>query len=220
MKNNIITFSFASLVLASQTAHSALTNGAQLFIDAGSEFGLEMSPGNFLYTNIIGVDGIHLGTSQPPGTSHPGPITGDENPSIDIWYYYGQTGMDYTMSPTNVLQASGNTAQVDFSGWTITWNGIEAINMGSGSWGSNPEGVAQVTCAFDCNTGDTYSLYYTATVPVDDPSNFGGVRYELNLQGRISAVPVPAAAWLFGSGLIGLLGFTSNKKRKNKKDIF
>ena len=30
--------------------------------------------------------------------------------------------------------------------------------------------------------------------------------------GDISAVPVPAAVWLFGSGLIGLAGFDRRKK--------
>ena len=28
----------------------------------------------------------------------------------------------------------------------------------------------------------------------------------------VSAVPVPAAVWLFGSGLIGLIGFAKRKK--------
>lgn len=31
----------------------------------------------------------------------------------------------------------------------------------------------------------------------------------------INAVPVPAAVWLFGSGLIGLIGITRRKKRNN-----
>ena len=30
--------------------------------------------------------------------------------------------------------------------------------------------------------------------------------------GDVSAVPVPAAAWLFGSGLIGLLGVAKRKR--------
>ena len=30
--------------------------------------------------------------------------------------------------------------------------------------------------------------------------------------GDVSAVPVPAAVWLFGSGLIGLVGFARRKK--------
>lgn len=33
-----------------------------------------------------------------------------------------------------------------------------------------------------------------------------------NVQVEVSAVPVPAAVWLFGSGLLGLIGFTRKKK--------
>jgi len=32
--------------------------------------------------------------------------------------------------------------------------------------------------------------------------------------GDVGAVPVPAAVWLFGSGLIGLVGFQDAKKHK------
>ena len=42
----------------------------------------------------------------------------------------------------------------------------------------------------------------------------GGVNSEYGwteVEGTISAVPVPAAAWLFGSGLIGLIGFARRK---------
>ena len=40
-----------------------------------------------------------------------------------------------------------------------------------------------------------------------------GVFYAWAVQsGDITAVPVPAAAWLFGSGLIGLAGFAKRKK--------
>jgi hypothetical protein len=31
---------------------------------------------------------------------------------------------------------------------------------------------------------------------------------------NVSAVPVPAAVWLFGSGLIGLVGFARREKQK------
>ncbi len=50
--------------------------------------------------------------------------------------------------------------------------------------------------------------------PKGDVSGFGGVLYGLHLEGKIgggAAVPVPAAAWLFGSGLIGLVGIARRK---------
>ena len=33
-----------------------------------------------------------------------------------------------------------------------------------------------------------------------------------------TAVPVPAAVWLFGSGLVGLIGIARKKKLKEKED--
>ncbi len=38
---------------------------------------------------------------------------------------------------------------------------------------------------------------------------------ELRVVTAVSAVPVPAAAWLFGSGLIGLLGLARKKRKHN-----
>jgi hypothetical protein len=32
------------------------------------------------------------------------------------------------------------------------------------------------------------------------------------IEGSVSTVPVPAAAWLFGSGLLGLVGVARRKK--------
>jgi hypothetical protein len=36
---------------------------------------------------------------------------------------------------------------------------------------------------------------------------------EANFELFVSQVPLPAAAWLFGSGLIGLIGFARRKAR-------
>ena len=38
-----------------------------------------------------------------------------------------------------------------------------------------------------------------------------GFNYEIIINGSVSAVPVPAAVWLFGSGLLGLIGIARKK---------
>jgi hypothetical protein len=38
------------------------------------------------------------------------------------------------------------------------------------------------------------------------------ISYGIRVYGETSVVPVPAAVWLFGSGLLGLIGFTRKKK--------
>ncbi len=132
---------------------------------------------------------------------------------------------------------------LDFSNWRVTWNAIPSTNMGGGlqDCGTSTDGIcvdagdndidgtffngsslAHVECFTDsahtvpqtsCSASSFYVAEYAAVWPQADPSGFGGVLYELNLEGQVSsAVPVPSAAFLFGSGLLGLIGIA--KKRK------
>ncbi len=206
-----------------------------LSIASGSYFGLDTdSSGRVSLLGesvpVLQNEGLFIGTVQLASGSHRGPVDGSENPGIDNpWSYFGSTGMHYASTPTNVLTDDGNgNATVDFSGWGVTWGGIPAINLGGGLQDcgtandgicvdpvngtdiagtfDNGTGIATVTCAVDCAEGDTYTLDYTAIVPQADASNFGGVLYVLHLEGTIASVPVPAAVWLFGSGLLSLAG--------------
>ena len=86
------------------------------------------------------------------------------------------------------------------SGWNIEWNG-ETIDVGEGL-------AAVVSCATDCGGGDAYTLDYSAVIP---SGLFTGVTYSLHLEGNIGVVPVPAAVWLFGSGLFVLAGFSRRR---------
>lgn len=157
-----------------------------------------------------GYPGIVLGTIQAvpngpnrvyfPDGSHGGQPYASDIGGIDApWYFASNTGMDFTTSPANVLSATGNTATVDLSGWTVTWNTIPSISMGSRAWNGTTQlatysgmtdGAAQITCAAGCLHGDTYTLSYTATVPNNDSSGFGNVKYSLHMAGSISA-PLP-----------------------------
>jgi hypothetical protein len=46
------------------------------------------------------------------------------------------------------------------------------------------------------------------------PNAYKGSTLGMDLRIQLTAVPVPAAVWLFGSGLIGLVGFA---RRKNQE---
>ncbi len=70
------------------------------------------------------------------------------------------------------------------------------------------------TIKFDGNNdlknlvADTYNLMF---IP---PANIANYQYEFTFTATdVSQVPVPAAAWLFGSALLGLIGFTSRKQQ-------
>ena len=159
---------------------------------------------------IESFDGIVLGTTQPASNSHSGAPDGSEIPGIDNpWLFASNTGMHQSTSDINKID---NTS-IDFSGWSVTWNGIADIPMGGDTTNFPTDtGIASISCGA-CGDGDAYTLDYAAHVPLNDPSNFGGSVYLLHLEGVISKVPVPAAVWLFGSGLLGLVGVARRKKQ-------
>jgi len=189
---------------------------------------------------MVADNGIKIGTAQPASGSHSGVPDGTELSDIDTpWQFFANTGMHLSDSPVSIVSDdnAGNVL-LNMSGWGITWNGIPKIPFGSGSWGANPEGQAILTCSTDCSFGDAFTLFYTAAVPLGDGSGFGGVRYRLGFDGGLtaatssvsaaefldddpgavltgvigSAVPIPPAIWLFGSGLLGLVGMARRKK--------
>jgi len=207
----------------------AANSGVQPAVGTGAWFSMKVSSATTLYTGINSFNGLILGSTQGASGSHLGtpgcspassvctPTT--EVPGIDDpWGFFGNTGMHQsTVTAASVLAAAGNAATVNMSGWGVTWNGLANIPMNAGAWGGTTytAGVANVVCAVDCSVGDTYTLDYHATVPAGDPSNFGGVKYGLHLEGTIggaTVVPVPAAVWLFGSGLLGLVGVARRRK--------
>jgi len=200
----------AAVTMVSFSANADLTNGSNLIFNppvmggyygntvvSGSYFAFDTDGnGTFSKTERTGIspnNGLDIGNIQPASGSHSGAPNGSESAGIDSpWSFFGNTGMHLTLSSASVLSSQIGTASVDFSGWAVTWNGIANIPLGSGSSAQigNPDGVAIITCSTNCNDGDTYVLDYSATVPVGDPSGFGGVKYALHLEGSIG-VPVP-----------------------------
>ena len=194
--------------------------------------------GTILYTGLqAGTDGgVHIGTAQPLGdalshgdlpysvTYPTSGYTTDIGPIDAGWGFFCNTGLHFTASAVNVVTDSGFTKTLDFSGWRVSWNGIPSINMGGGmqvvtsktgsSTFNNGSGLATITCSTSsCSASSNWTLDYSAVVPVGDPSGFGGTPYTLHLSNPShTVVPVPAAAWLFGSGLVGLVGVARRKK--------
>ena len=70
--------------------------------------------------------------------------------------------------------------------------------------------VVGVICPTDTVTGsyDGTSFSMTRNYFSGYPDDFS---YSIVINGTVSAVPVPAAVWLFGSGLIGLIGIARRK---------
>lgn len=219
MNKNIFAVMIGAMLggVAMEAQAAVLNPGDLLTIDAGVVDGeLGVTGGSWYAMDMTGDGQIATFERGPlyPGTDG-GIITGTtQSPGqIDYYLFGGNSGYDYT----TVAPTGGTDTGIDFSGWTLDWNAIPAIPMVAGAWTPGNCGVLGCSgatfvdgvAAFSWNGvyGDSYSLWYTATVPLNDPSGFGGVRYMLHLEGSVLAsVPAPAAAWLLGSGLLGLLG--------------
>lgn len=210
----------ACLAVVSTNANAALINGSVLTFDAygggssipsngnGSWFGVE--PTSFGVIGISSFDGLILGSTQTAAGSHSGAPDGSESPTIDSPHdWYGNTGMLSTVSDSNVLTTTGNTATIDFTGIRWSWAGADNIVIYDSTAGDS--GVANITCGLDCSNGDNYMLDYIGHIESGSPSGLGGEEVRIHLEGTISAVPVPAAFWLFGSGLVGLIGMARRK---------
>lgn len=160
------------------------------------------------------VQGINLGVIQSIG-------------KIDKQYeHITGFGQHFSNSAINILSDDGSgNVTLDLSGWNMQWMyksdssaafwGIENYSLGGGHPSYPDEtGIATVTCDLDCSIGDRFILDYSVhTLPIEgDGNGLNNTQYELHLEGTISAVPLPAAVWLFGSGLVGLIGVARRKK--------
>jgi hypothetical protein len=214
-----------------------VTGGANGFVTGGSYFAMDNN-GNLVHSASertalsMGTKGIIIGEIQPSVGGHGGAVTGTEGGTVDdAWGFFSSTGIHRT---TSAITGS-TTAGLNFSGWAVSWNNVGNIPMGGGvqDCGTSTDGICGTgvndaagtisngsgVAAFTWSGvyGEGYTLDYTATVPRGDPSNFGGVFYGLHLIGTVEAappvVPVPAAVWLFGSGLLGLVGVARRKRK-------
>lgn len=176
-----------------------------------------------------GTTGIIIGQATSAGASHAGaPTAGDTNAITAPWFFFSNTGSDF--ATTGI---TGNTVTgLDFSGWRVTWNGIPSINMGGGTQncGTTSDGICVSPAAVDIGGiynngtgiatfawsgvyGTAYTIDYQAVVPQADPSNFGGVKYALHLEG-VAAVPEASTYGMMLAGL-GLVGFMASRRRKS-----
>jgi len=186
------------------------TGGSWFGMDANGKGGITAGERTGLSQ---GTAGLVIGVTTTAGASHGGSVLGTDTATItDPWEFFTNTGSDFNVTP--IVAIGGDTVNgLDFGGWRVTWNGIPSINMGGGAWGAGfTNGVANFT--WGGANGGAYTLDYHATVPVGDPSGFGGVPYALHLEGNVAVAAVPEAS-TYGMMLagLGLVGFAVRRRK-------
>ena len=194
------------------------STGSTIGVISGSWFGCDCNNNSIITQNETlalqqGTEGFIIGVVQGTGTpTHTGmPYATDWNRITAPYAFFGNTAQEYTTTPITGSTETG----LDFSGLNWPWNGIENIDFGTGAWGAGyTNGIANFT--WDGIYGHSYTIDYHLAIAPGDPSGLGGVKFAYHFEGTVEAVPVPAAVWLFGSGLVGLVGVA---KRKNGASI-
>ncbi len=97
---------------------------------------------------------------------------------------------------------TGSDMTLDLSSWTAYWNGT-SFNQGNS---------AVTIDSFDATTGDFAASWTSPVVGGAFNGQDGSWTITGNAAAATSAVPVPAAVWLFGSGLVGLAGVARRRK--------
>ncbi len=175
--------------------------------------GLDQNPGNQSMTGPINVDTT---------------VTGSIDTTAGTWSISSTTaffGLNWTASNGTLVTTAGNYA-LNTTTAAVTSAAPDTVGTADSSMHFTV-GAGQVAGIIDFAWGTTTGIrvvnvwnvsacgsntcYTTAAVPGMENGPFPGYNAQFNL--TAAPVPVPAAAWLFGSGLLGLVGVARRKKK-------
>lgn len=137
-------------------------------------------------------------------------ITVDWTSTHKTIYSFGSfSGAD--INNNDILEFDELTAFSSFLGTknNLAWlNDFGDFDLKSSTWVANADRSAPTDPSYDPTdlTWFTYNDWHLSFYPL-----IGTINY-VNVTGYTSTVPVPTAVWLFGSGLLGLIGVARRKK--------
>ena len=205
----------AALMMVAGVANAAPITSIELtggtFSMDGTNF-FNVSPGEFANMTVGGYDG--------------GARTAADLAVNSIGYFeFGTFGPVLTSTQNDPLANGSDYAPVtgditndvltlDLDAWTAWYNG-EFFNQGTNDVCLDKSGFGDIVCSSGAavTTYDAATGAFTATWDsVIVGGSFNGNLGQWTMTGNVSAVPVPAAVWLFGSGLVGLAGIARRRK--------
>lgn len=101
---------------------------------------------------------------------------------------------------------TGTSMTLNLESWTAGWNGNEFNQGGSTS------GTMTISNLTDLGGGQYSFTADWSTLIEGGPFNGRTGYWTMDGTASVSAVPVPAAVWLMGSGLLGLVGVARRRK--------
>lgn len=118
----------------------------------------------------------------------------------------GSYGATYSMTTADgyLREYDSYSQSYGMYGTTVECGSYTCLSRTLGYTSNADPSVAWIDHNWGYNAGTVTPL----TWYMDSPKDMGG-----SYLVKVSAVPVPAAVWLFGSGLLGLVGIARRKKR-------
>ncbi len=219
MLQNIIKTSFAIIFLAGISTHVSLASSLNIDFGtalSGNSYGAASGQTGYwnnithlgLTENLVDTSGVATnidlslsaevaaGNGALPLSSYRQLVT-DNFFSFGSWYV-SLAGLD--PGTYDIFYYAPGHTSVSTGGFTV--NGIEVPSL-SGSRSAFSQGIAWDVLS-GVSVGPLGVLEFIS-LPESGPRGLAGLQI-------LTAVPIPAAVWLFGSSLLGLIGFSKRKK--------
>ena len=196
---------------------TSLSANAAFVFSGGSTQGLPV-PGNDFDTELQGLGFSEMTT----GTQ----LSVDQDGTVTFYYIAAESAYTNSFNSGSSNTIAENNHSFDWDGWdsftisvaagddlnfSFTSDGASAMTPVNNPASTNLEGLGIMTPGDGSSSLMQLVLAYNDNALYTGDSDFDDMLVRADF--RVAAVPVPAAVWLFGSGLLGLIGMARRRKQ-------